>query len=44
MAMIELASFEADGAVSVETSSGLRSAHITGLPFYDPSKNLAKGR
>ncbi len=42
MAMIELASFEADGAVSVETSSGLRSAHITGLPFYDPSKNLAK--
>lgn len=43
MAMIELASFEADGAVSVETSSGLRSAHITGLPFYDPSKNLAKG-
>ena len=44
MAMIELASFEADGAVSVETSSGLRSAHITGLPFYDPSKNLAKCR
>ena len=43
MAMIELASFEADGAVSVKTSSGLRSAHITGLPFYDPSKNLAKG-
>ena len=43
MAMIELPSFEADGAVSVETSSGLRSAHITGLPFYDPSKNLAKG-
>ena len=43
MAMIEIASFEADGAVSVETSSGLRSAHITGLPFYDPSKNLAKG-
>ena len=43
MAMIELASFEADGAVSVETSSGLRSARITGLPFYDPSKNLAKG-
>ena len=43
MAMIELASFEADGAVPVETSSGLRSAHITGLPFYDPSKNLAKG-
>ena len=43
MAMIELASFDADGVVSVETSSGLRSAHITGLPFYDPSKNLAKG-
>ena len=43
MAMIELASFDADGIVSVETSSGLRSAHITGLPFYDPSKNLAKG-
>ncbi|MDG1029204.1 MAG: glycine cleavage T C-terminal barrel domain-containing protein, partial [Alphaproteobacteria bacterium] len=43
MAMIELASFDADGVVSVKTSSGLRSAHITGLPFYDPSKNLAKG-